>query len=130
MGDLITVTVPVVITVYTHTLPNGDELQWNVDEAQRIVAAFPREPEWVSPVFQVQVYRNQEVNRAHLKDVNEDEPGIVAPIIINGEQFHVLVDGNHRCVKATEMLKNFSVYPLTPEESLRCLIKGDPKYLP
>ena len=69
------------------------------------------------------------INKEHLPEVDITQPGIVAQMTFKAEKgrpeqhFSMLIDGNHRAVKALKENKEFRVYVLTPEESWKVMAK-------
>src|SRR5712692_2952402 len=49
-------------------------------------------PDWVGP--------NIEINEAHLEESDLTRPVIFATVVLDGRPWRVLIDGNHRVIKA------------------------------
>lgn len=60
------------------------------------------------------------INEDHAPNVNTATPIIVATLLIDGEESHVLIDGNHRVFKALyiEGKTELPTIVLSPEETL------------
>jgi hypothetical protein len=73
--------------------------EFHVDKAQRLAAAekyrperrMPN-PEWVNPFI--------DIDEGHVEETNLVQPVLFATLITDGQPWHLLIDGNHRVLKA------------------------------
>lgn len=96
---------------------------FDVARARRITAdgrpAYPVDPKLVEMMLEV----NEEHTPQHIDHVDPTRPGIIA------QRFggYALIDGNHRARRCLRDHLPFSVYALTLQESMECLIHQDQK---
>jgi hypothetical protein len=69
------------------------------------------------------MYVNEE-HLTHIPDEKLSEPILVAPLIVKGERFMLIIDGAHRATKLARQNKTVHAVTLKDAESLACLNIG------
>jgi hypothetical protein len=112
---------------YRYTIPGERDIAWDVELARFLV----RNPANVVTTVTLDLASQQdiaaknEIEEAHLPKVDPSEPGIGAALYDEGHIAYVLIDGQHRNVRAMRDGVPFRVHLLTDAASRRCLIEGD-----
>lgn len=112
---------------FRYEIPGEPDIVWNIDRARELVrdqanvaATVPiREPD------AREIAESNSWEEAHLANVDPNEPGIGAPILYKGMISYVLIDGQHRNVRALREGRTFTARLLTDEASRACVILGD-----
>ena len=60
----------------------------------------------------------------------DDEPGVAAPILWEGERRYILIDGVHRLVRAYRAGETFEVHVLSDADSRACVLYAPPGAIP
>ena len=100
---------------------------FDVDRALEIVRDG-REPVELTEESLRVIWERTRIDRRHLKHVDPSRPGIIAHVqatTVEGEtvEGQVLIDGNHRAVRCSQLHRPFLAYLLTPEESASILLR-------
>ena len=98
---------------------------WNVPAAQALVAHTPHRLR-VTPTHQLAHLADiATVDAAHVQRVDPTQPGIVGMYfdLAEGGWRAIIIDGNHRAVRAFQTGVTFSCYELTPVESWALLLE-------
>ncbi len=111
--------------VYTHTLPNGELMIWDVSTAKAAVARGEIVAEIDMDIAAMRhVVEHNEYDEAIVARANIAQPGIAAPCVWQGQVCYLLIDGSHRCVKAYRAGQAFRVTLLSDRAGDSCLLAG------
>ena len=98
---------------------------WNVSQALELVAHVPHRLRPTPLHHLAFTARMATVQAAHVQHADPTRPGIVA-MLFNLEVAHweaIIIDGNHRAVRAYQVGQPFQCYELTPIESWALLLE-------
>jgi len=112
--------------IFVYTLFDGREICWDVHTATACVMRLPSLCQHIpAEALHAIVARN----RPFVHDWNAIDlayPGIGAPMVVDGRQFYVLVDGNKRAAKTLrECRLSMPVMLLTPADSRASIVHCD-----
>ena len=109
--------------ISTHDATYGAYV-WNVTEALALVQARPRWAHLGLPQLMRQTLATARVDPAQVTKAHPDEPGLVAVYFDVSTHYwrFVVIDGNHRAVRAHQTGYPFRCYELSPGESWRVLL--------
>jgi hypothetical protein len=115
---------------FTHTFPDGSELHWDVDEAnrlvqERVIRVFRGEDVPLDyAVLPVDMARDLidkgVVDRLHVEHVPDGVWGLSVEVEYGGRRAHIIIDGNHRAVRAALAGVELPLIVLTPAEDAAC----------
>lgn len=106
---------------HPYGVDGGQVMYWDVTTAQEHVRLGHIAATVVLGRAELEeVNKNNETNEAHLERVDPSIPGIGAPVERNGEVGYILIDGNHRAVRAFRDGGTFTVNLLTDEAAIDC----------
>ena len=123
LAQLRTDGVPQGTWIFTHDATYGAYV-WNVTAALALVQARPRPAHLVSPQLLRQTLATARVDPAQVTKAHPDEPGLVAVYFDVSTHYwrFVVIDGNHRAVRAHQTGFPFRCYELNPGESWTVLL--------
>jgi len=113
-----------VVKVQTFTFTVDDEvIHWDVGAATEAVTRGEVLARLELPLeYMMHVARNNDYDPAHVAEVDYTQPGIAVEHEHDGQMYHVLIDGTHRCVRALLERKPFYAWILSRAVADRCRV--------
>jgi len=95
---------------------------WDIDKAKEIIEKHPRKPIQTSVKNLMSTKMLVKINEEYAQSVDLKEPVILGWVYLEGQWYHILIDGNHRLHKAIQLKrKKLPAYLLTKEENYQIL---------
>jgi sirohydrochlorin ferrochelatase len=123
--------VVVVPSSFTYTLPDGQQITWDITRALAHLKAITWQTVEI-PRDQMQlIVEKNEHDPQRYGLVDPSIPGIAAPIVWEGARMYILIDGTHRTGRALRDGLSFFAHLLTDEGSRDCVLSiSDPSLIP